>query len=193
MPYNKRDLEITLLNKNYEVVRKADPLLGQIQTVSIIHGGGMLYEDKETKKQHSTNLKQLSTSSNLRNEIIIDYKIDEFSIFINEFIVKQLQESAKMIFDETSAMSEFTGNVINNRGAEFNYDNWLSMIEKIAFNFDKNGDPILPTLFCGKNMLSKLEKMKRTNEQEKKYNQIMQTKKEQWYANKHYRKLSYID
>lgn len=193
MIYNKRELELDLLNKSYEVLRKNDPLLGQIQTLSIIHGGGMLYENKQSKKQHKSEVQKLSTSLNLKNEIIREYKMDEFCIFMNDFINKQLQESSKMIFNETSAISEFTGNIADSRGKPLDYGYFLELIEKIDIRFDKDGNPIMPTVFCGKELFEKFSKIKATKEQELRFRKIIQTKKEAWYANKHYRTLSYID
>ncbi|NQU88636.1 MAG: hypothetical protein HQ541_23070 [Mariniphaga sp.] len=193
MTYNKRELELDLMNKYYEVLRKNDPLLGQIQTVSVIHGGGMLYESKETNKQHKSEMQKISTSLNLKNEVIREYKIDEFSIFMYEFINGQLQESSKMIFNETSSISEFTGNVMDKRGGKLDYEYYLEVLEKMDIRFDKNGNPVMPTVFCRKELFDKFSKIKPTEEQKTRLDKIIQTKKEVWYANKHYRKLSHIN
>lgn len=193
MTYKKISLEIDLFNRNFEIIRKSDSLLGQIQTVSVIHGGGMLYESKETKKHHRTQMHKLSTSLNLNSEIISNYKMDEFCIFMNEFINQQIQESSKMILDETSAISEFTGNVFDKKGSKFNYDDFLEIIEKMDISFDKEGSPNLPTIFCGSNFFDNFSKIKVNDRQKLKLNQIIQSKKEKWYANKYYRKLSFIN
>ncbi len=193
MTYNKSLLENDLLTKNYLILKKNDTLLGQIQTVSVIHGGGMLYESKESKKQHRSEMQKISTSLNLKNEIIRDYRMDEFCIFMNEFINNQLQESSKMILNETTAFTEFTGNIMDNRGKPLDYEYYLGLIEKIDIRFDKDGNPIMPTMFCGKGLFEKFSKINATEEQNLKFKKIIQTKKEAWYANKYHRKLSYID
>jgi hypothetical protein len=192
MTYNKIELESILVKKYYDELKKTDTLLGQIQSVSVIHGGGILYENKETQKRHKTEMRILSTSSDLKNEVIRNYRIDEFSIFMNELVNMQMFESSKMIIDETSSICEFTGNVMDKRGGEMNYDYFLKVIEKISIRFDKEGMPIMPTVFCGKVLFEKMSKMTSTLEQEENLKKIIQLKKEEWYANKHYRKLSYI-
>lgn len=192
MTYNKIELESILVKKYYDELKKTDTLLGQIQSVSVIHGGGILYENKETQKRHKTEMRILSTSSDLKNEVIRSYRIEEFSIFMNELVNMQMFESSKMIIDETSSICEFTGNVMDKRGGEMNYDYFLKVIEKISIRFDKEGMPIMPTVFCGKQLFEKMKKMTSTLEQEEKMKKIIQLKKEEWYANKHYRKLSYI-
>ena len=82
---------------------------------------------------------------------------------------------------------------MDNRGKPLDYEYYLELIEKIDIRFDKDGNPIMPTVFCGKELFEKFSKIKATKEQNLKFKKIIQTKKEAWYVNKHYRKLSYID
>ncbi len=193
MIYNKANLENKLVEKYYEEVKKFDPLLGQIKTMKVIHNGGILYEQEKSKRQHKTDLIQLSSSTLIKRVIIEDYQIQEFSILFNEFINQQLLVANEMIVKETKRLSEFTGNIFQTNGKIPTYNDLIKIIEKIDISFDKKGNPVLPTIFCGTDLFEKMKSIDINTNQKIKYKKIIDNKRKEWYANKYNRKLSYIN
>lgn len=193
MPYNKSVIESRLVEKYHEELRTKDLLLGQIRTVNIIHDGGIIYDHKDNEKQHKTDLIKLSSSIVIKNEVIEEYRIEEFSIIFYEFVMNQIGETVKMIVNETTKIAEFTGNIIDVKGAEMDGDKILNMIEKMPINFNGEGKPVLPQIFCGSDMYKKFENFKLSQTQQQEFDRIIESKKADWYAKKRYRKLSYIN
>lgn len=193
MVYKKATLENKIIEKYYDELRRSDPLLGQIKMVKIIHSGGFLYEQQKSRKQHISELKKLSTSAIIKKEMIIDYKIEEFSNLLFEFVNQQLMLGNEMIIKEVERVCNFTGNIFHRKNKVPTYQEFTEMIEKIEIRFDKNGNPILPVIFCGLDLFEKMKTLKSTKEEKQDFDKMLKNKKEKWYAKKHYRKLSYLD
>lgn len=193
MTYKRSAVESSIINKFHEELRNKDPFLGQIKTVNIIHGGGIIYDQKENQKLHKSELVKLSSSTLLKNEIIKEYQIEEFCLLFYELINDQIKATVNMIFEETKRITEFTGNVIGMKEGKMDAGKMLEMVKKIAINFDNEGNPILPQIYCGSDMFNQFKDFKFSPEEQLVFDQIVVSKKNDWYAKKHYRKLSFIN
>lgn len=193
MTYKISAIESSIINKFHEELRKKDSFLGQIKTVNIIHSGGIIYSQKENKEQLKSELVKLSSSTLLKNEIIEEYQIEEFCLLFYELIDAQIKATVNMILEETKRITEFTGNVIGMKEGKMDAGKLLEMIKKIAINFDNEGNPILPQIYCGSDMFDQFKDFKFAPEEQLVFDQIIETKKNDWYAKKHYRKLSFIN
>jgi hypothetical protein len=76
------------------------------------------------------------------------------------------------------------------RGKPFSFELYLAGLEKIELQFDRDGQPILPTLVVHPTMAKQLESLPPpTEEQLRAYNDLIERKRKEFNARRRYRKL----
>jgi hypothetical protein len=186
-----RDIEIDILRKYFQVLVSADPLSRQIGSVKTLHAGGFRYEEKN--KELVTPLHKLSFTIEISIRAIKEFDLEEMGKQIYDFSQQQIEKFHKMMFETLDKVTELTGNQVSAEGKPPSPDLILDMLEKVEIRFDNEGKPILPTLVVAPETGKKLAEVKFTPEQEERQRQIIEKKKNEFYAKKRYRGLSYID
>lgn len=184
------DIETKIVQKYLKYLISVEPILKEIQSCKTIHTGGFRY--KNEKRELLTPLNQFSITIEFAVEDIVNYNIEKFSESIYKLTYAIIENMHKMIFDNLTIITDFTGNVINGKGKPFSFDLYLDMLKKTEIRFDDNGNPILPSIVAGHELSEKINNIKMTKEQEERRNQIIDTKRNQYYAKKCNRRLSYI-
>lgn len=82
-----------------------------------------------------------------------------------------------------------SGQTVDSGGDGFSYDLFLDMLEKIEISFDKNNEPIKPTLIMHPDVAEKIKEIKPTKEQELREKLIWERKKVDFIAKKRIRRL----
>jgi hypothetical protein len=76
------------------------------------------------------------------------------------------------------------------RGKPFSFELYLAGLEKIELQFDRDGQPILPTLVVHPTMAKQMESLPPpTEEQQRAYNDLIERKRREFNARRRYRKL----
>jgi hypothetical protein len=94
-------------------------------------------------------------------------------------------------FEYVGQLSDAAGTSIDAKGRPPSHELFLEMIEKIDIEFDKDDKPIMPTLVVNPEMAEVLRKLPPpTPEQEKKHQDLMSRKRQEYNDRRRHRKLS---
>ena len=98
-------------------------------------------EDNESKlTKHAVNIE--FEYSNIRL-----YKIEQFYVFITDFIEQISSQMKKTLYKTLSNTCEKTGNTIDAKEKKLsNPEAFLEMIKKVEFGVDKNGKVLIPNI-----------------------------------------------
>ncbi len=191
MIVSSEKIEIEILTKYHDYLVSLDYVLSKIRSMKTIHGGGFQYEIKG--KYNYSPIQEISSTIEMKYDDILNYNIEKFSEGIYNLINNQLDAIHRMMYQEISNATTNTGNVVDARGKGFSVDLLLDMLDKIELTFDEDGSPILPQIHMHPDAWEKTKDLQFSPEQTKRQAEIIKKKKEEWYAKKRYRKLSYIN
>ena len=142
-------------------------------------------EETEAKKATAKLQVVLSEFENMDDEIV--------SNKINEVAEEIAGQQAKSFYEVVDKAAEEVGNVVSADGKPFSMDMFFEMLEKIDVDFDENGDPIglmvamSPELF--RSAAKVLEQAENNPEMNKRFDAIMERKREEWRVRENNRKL----
>ena len=186
-----REIEAEILQKYFQLLLTIDPLLRQIAGVKTLHAGGFRYQNQE--KELVTPLHRLSFAMEIPFDTIVGFDLELFSNRIYDLSQQRIEQLHKMMFETLEQVTDLTGNQVDARGKTASPDLVLDMLEKVQLTFNKEGEPILPTLVVAPETGRQLSRMKFTKEQEERQRQILEKKKKEYHAKKRNRRLSYIN
>lgn len=184
-------VEIKILEKYYNYLVQQDPILKEVKSYKVIHGGGFRYQNNE--KEAYSPIKEIMTDIFYKYDEIINFELESFCIKLYEMVMKRIEQMHKLMYEEIITATDLTGNKVDAHGKKFNPDFLLDMLEKMEISFDENGEPNNLQLHVSPETYNQIKDQKFTPEQEKRHNDIIEKKKKIWYAKKRYRKLSYIN
>jgi len=187
----KFEKEINIIEKYFRHLISQDPVLREIKSFKVIHGGGFRYENKE-KELHSP-LREISTDIVYKYDEIRNFELELFCNKLYDMVNDRIGKLQRLMYEEIKGATELTGNIVDARGSKFNPEILLQMLEKVEIRFDDNGEPILPQLHVAPETFNQIKNLEYTQEYEKKRQEIIEQKRRLWYAKKRYRKLSFID
>ena len=91
------------------------------------------------------------------------------------------------VFEKTC---DAAGTGTDARGKPFSFDMYLTGLEKIELQFDRDGQPILPTLVVHPTMAKQLQALPPpTEDQQKAYSDLIERKRREFNARRRYRQL----
>lgn len=91
------------------------------------------------------------------------------------------------VFEKTC---DAAGTGMDARGKPFSFEMYMAALEKIELQFDRDGQPILPTLVVHPTMAKHLASLPPpTEEQQKAYSDLIERKRGEFNARRRYRKL----
>ena len=186
-----RELESKLLQKYLNHFLISDPILCKIGFERDIHPGGVRYKEKE--KELITQKAIISARIEISFVDIINFNISGFCEQMNEFALEYLKSLHLSLFGTIKEITDLTGNVTNAKGEPFSFDMVIDGLEKVEIDFDEEGNPRYPELILGPQLFEKIKDLKPTKEQEARLDKIIEEKKKKYYAQKRYRRLSFIN
>jgi hypothetical protein len=185
-------IQVELLAKFIEKMEKSDELVGKIRKSRDVHPGGRRYASES--KEMVTDKQVLSAESAFSLEDVINYNSGCFSAELVKLGETHLGNVKRMLFDGLNQMTAFTGNEVNGEGQPLTAEKMLEAIEKTQIFFDKEGNPKLPTITPGDpKMAKKIKEISESAEFQKKLAELIETKKQEYYASKRYRRLPRVD
>ena len=102
-------------------------------------------------------------------------------------------QQAKSFYEEVGKAAEQVGNVVSADGKPFSMDLFFEGLEKIDIDFDEDGNPsglmcpVSPALYPS--VVKAVEQAKADPEMDKRFDAIMERKKEEWRVRESNRKL----
>ena len=102
-------------------------------------------------------------------------------------------QQAKSLYEEVGKAAEQVGNVVSADGKPFSMDLFFEGLEKIDIDFDEDGNPsglmcsVSPALYPS--VAKAVEQAKADPEMDKRFDAIMERKKEEWRVRESNRKL----
>lgn len=165
---------------------KTDHILGQIQHVPVVHGGStrQVSEPKIVDTKMQTH----------RVDVIIHldwYRktdTEAFTEFLYEMWEKFASQAKKALFEMLSLTTEAVGNSFNAAGKNF-WDARIEMLDGLEMRFDEHGNHNTEFILHP-DTARKLEENPPTPEQQKRWEDALNAKREEYYAKKRTRRLS---
>jgi len=113
----------------------------------------------------------------------MDNMAEEFSIKMSDNVI-----------DKVGTACEETGNVLNLNNQKFSVIHFFELLEKIEIDFDDDNNPIWPSFLIGKNVdpviiTKELEKIQNDKTLRKRFDEIMNKKREEYNARESNREL----
>jgi hypothetical protein len=165
---------------------KTHPILGQIQVHSVVHGG--------TTRQVSepqiveTEMRKHSADTVIHFDSFLKTDVEQFSELLYNLWEVFASQATKALFETVSLTTEAVGNVHNAAGKNI-WETQLEMLESLEMHFDENGNHNYQ-YYLHPDMAKKLAENPPTLDQEKRANEIIKRKREEYYAKKRTRRLS---
>jgi len=165
---------------------KTDDLLGQIHTVSVVHGGSI--RQVSEPEIVDTKLEVHRVDVVLELDWYRKTDVDALTTFLYEVWERFSSQAKKTLFETLSLTTEAVGNSFNAAGKNF-WDVRLEMLKGLRMRFDENGNH--NTQFVvHPDTLRKLQENPPTAEQQKQWKDAIRAKREEYYAKKRTRRLS---
>lgn len=165
---------------------KTHPILGQIQTISVVHGG--------TTRQVSepnivdTPMALFSALVTVNADWVSKTDISEFASFAWNLWHTFSSNAEKRVFEIVDQTSEAVGNIYEAKGQNL-WDAQIEALKMTEMRFDKDGNHNVKFYFPPKGERNAREVLP-TPEQNRRLEEIINAKREEYYAKKRTRRLS---
>jgi hypothetical protein len=168
-----------------------DPIFSDIETY-------VIHEGRRTTMRHGDNtwgnaLTETSAEYSIKNEDLKNFDFAAFARFARTMGVQFLDAKKRMLFEAMHEATEMTGNVVDRRGKPLDHDAIFEMLELIQIDFDVQGQPDMPSMVIHPDMGPTIERLAKEAEEspelQKRHDQIMRRKKEEFLAREADRKL----
>ncbi len=99
------------------------------------------------------------------------------------------RKQTKYFFEQLDDICEQAGQTYDAKGQPLSYDLILEQFEMVQIDFDENGQPLMPTILSGPKIHEIFDKLEITEEQEKRFEEIIEQKRSEWHYRESDRKL----
>ena len=186
------EADVKILAKYSKYIHSLDPLVGDIPFTRKLHSGGVIYGSEEKKLEIP--LGMMSAEVSITVDDVYNFDLEKICIDIYEYAESFLKDMTKTMLSTLSQVTDFTGNVVDGKGKGVSHEMLLEMLEKIHIDFDQEGNPLFPSIVIHPDMAKNFEKLKSDEDFYKpRYDEIINRKREAYYAEKGSRGLSRID
>lgn len=165
---------------------KTHPLLGQIQTHSVVHGGRT--RQVSEPRIVETDLKRHSAGAVVDFDCFLRTDVERFTEFLYGMWEAFASQATKALFETVGLTTETVGNVHSAAGKNI-WEAQLEVLESMEMHFDENGNHDFQ-FYVHPDTARKLAENPPTPEQEERAAEIIRRKREEYYAKKRTRRLS---
>lgn len=190
------NLQFSLSNYDSALVRligevkigfeNADPILGQLRRVPVVHDGST--RQVSGPQVYETSMRDSSAESLIDVACIRKTDVESFRDFLWTLCDSLMVEMKKGLFEVVSKVTEATGNVYDSAGRDF-WDSYIEMIKGIHMIFDENGNHNY-NLYLHPDTAKRLQETPPTPEQVQTIQDVINQKREEYNAQKRTRRLS---
>jgi len=163
-----------------------DPILGQIRSIPLAHGG--VTRQVSEPQILETPMKGYSVEVLIKLEWFRNTDIENFRDFLFNFAEEAVGQMKKHFFDTFPLICDATGNNVDAKGKNI-WDAYIEMLETAQMHFDENGNHNYQ-IIVHPDTYEKFLANPPSPEQLAKGKEIMERKKKEFYAQKRTRRLS---
>jgi hypothetical protein len=167
-------------------LEKQDEILGQIQSRPVSHGGTI--RQVTDPKILDTPLQRVGAKFEISIEALEQTDTEKFIECLTDSLSSFFLEQKKRVFELLSQTTEAVGNTIDAKGRNF-WDTYIEMLETTEMHFDEDGENHYK-VYMHPETAKKVQENPATPEQLRRIEEIMESKKREYYARKRSRKLS---
>lgn len=178
-------------------------LRNRTRTLMGVFGRVRRYHDHEGGRQRliradgsvaESAYKEVSAQLSLDLNEVLGITEDEFRAKLEQLANDMARQASLHAIETINEAVETVGNVISARGKPLNPDMILEALEKMEVDFDRKGEPILPTIMVGPDLGVKLkEQIPKWYQEyphfERRLNEILEIKRMMWRDREASRKL----
>jgi hypothetical protein len=190
LAYTLRKYDYAMYLLNLEVrhgLAKVDPIIGGIPTTPTSHGGVIRQVSEPTIVE--TPMKDFSAIVTVEGEWLRKTDVDTFVGILWHYCQELIAQSTQYLFEIVSKTSEAVGNVTNAKGMNI-WDAQIESVKSLEMRFDKNGNHGFKFYPSSPEMAQRMRANPPTPEQQKKMEELIKAKREEYYAKKRTRRLS---
>lgn len=191
-PKLKNKLEKLYIQRMLKVQKESGSPVLDVPRVKQFEGNKIIfrYPDGTTRE---LKMKKIESGIKINLENVEKMEPDDIREQIDQLAQDAARQQAKIAYDEISKAAKSVGNVIDVKGKELSIDDFFNMIEKLWIDFDKNGKPNIPQIIGGEKAVKAFSKIMVQLETEpelnKRFEQILRKKREEWRDREASRKL----
>jgi hypothetical protein len=135
----------------------------------------------------------IESERSITDEMMLSITPEEIIKMAADIGTEMGTKQSKHSFQRISEATTKVGNVVDGSGKPFTMDMFYEVIEKIHIEFDENEQPRMPSIVLGPEMHKKVtavfEKEGNTEENQRRHEEIMKRKLEEWRERESHRKL----
>jgi hypothetical protein len=177
---------IRLLREIKDGLDKTHLILGQIQKISVVHGGTT--RQVSEPKIVDTEMRRFSSLVTAGSEWISKTEVPPFVDLAFSLWEEFSTDAEKYLFETVGKTSEAVGNVHDAQGQNI-WDAQIEALKKLPMRFDKDGNHNTKFYFGPKETRGARELVP-PPEQQKRIDEVINAKREEYYAQKRTRRLS---
>ena len=188
----KQKLSQRFMRQLREEIDRHAPLSGQMKTYVMPEGDSFSFQtvDGEIEKQEFKAMFQ-------RIEVPADLPPEDMRVKLREKFGEMTEKVAHRLeaalFDKVREATDKTGLAFNARGKPFHPSMMLDMLEKMDVDFDRLGNPLLPTMVVHPDMMRaiapRIAEWESDPELQKRRSAVIAKKREEWLDREAHRKL----
>ena len=182
-----------MVEKDMQEEISQDPILSQIRKELLFEGNRFSIKTENGEIEES-GYKGISAPYSVEREDIINKGHISFVENIRDEMIENVRgQQIRQFFDTVEKAVEKSGNVINGKGKPITFECFLEMFEKMQIDFDEEGNPhrltfaMHPSTFA--KIQDKLQEWENNAEYKKKYEEILEKKRKEYYDRESRRKL----
>lgn len=134
-------------------------------------------------------MKDFSTIVTVEGEWLRKTDVDTFVGILWHYCQDLIAQSIQYLFEIVSKTSEAVGNVTNAKGMNI-WDAQIESVKNLEMRFDKDGNHGFKFYPSSPQMAQRMRANPPTPEQQKKMEEVIKAKREEYYAKKRTRRLS---
>lgn len=176
----------------------------EMKTGGVVSGNLPIHKIEEGNRANIINSlgdeSQIEMKKISSNEMAMDWS--DLHSMDDEELKSQLKSAAhelggsreKLLFESLSTTLQKYGQSKDAKGASFSEDMYLDLLRSVDIDFDEFGRPLLPTLYIGSKELcesvqKKSDEWRKSSSFQRKYQELMISKRKQHYVREACRKL----
>ena len=177
-----------IISKYMAHLVSSDDFLGKIEHQYERHSGRIAYHDEDRILE--TDLQTAEAKILLPQDEILQYQIEAISTRIYDFCEEMISQAKTGFFSQISEIIDFAGNTFDGGGKKPDIDTLIGVFERMPMEFDDAGEPKLPTLVVPPKDVEYVKSLQPSPEQSSRLAEIIDKKREEYFATKRSRRLS---
>lgn len=189
LSYSMRKYDEAMLQLHrdiHEGLVKADNILGKIQTIPTSHGGTT--RQVSEPEIYDTEMQLVSLEIAMDSRWIAQTDVENIAAFLWETSQQLISQLKKYFFEVFSRTTEAVGNVFPAQGMSI-HDAQVEMLKGLEMRFDKHGNHNYEFI-VHPDTARKMRENPPTPEQMQRWEDALNAKREEYYAQKRTRRLS---